>query len=83
MKLAAILRLADALDRSHERRIWPIEMKLTEDSLVIACPGAGDLSLERLSLENKGDMFEDVYGLKVRLISPVASRAHTRENPDD
>jgi hypothetical protein len=31
---------------------------------VIKAPDVADLSLERLSLAEKGDMFEDVFGLE-------------------
>ncbi|HUI92765.1 MAG TPA: Ppx/GppA phosphatase family protein [Chitinivibrionales bacterium] len=64
-KLAAILRVADALDRSHSQRIAGIECRREKDRFVIAVPNADDLTLEQLALQNKGDMFEDVYGMSV------------------
>ena len=64
-KLAAILRVADALDRSHGHRISSVECRLEKDRLVIAVPGADDLILEQAALQSKGDMFEEVYGKTV------------------
>ena len=65
LKLSAILRVADALDRGHTQRLKLVDLELKEDHLVLHTDCQGDLSLERLSLAEKGDMFEDVFGLKV------------------
>lgn len=67
LKLAAILRVADALDRGHRRRIRQVAMARVEDSVVLRCSDAGDLALEQYSLEDKGNLFEEVYGLKIEL----------------
>jgi exopolyphosphatase/guanosine-5'-triphosphate,3'-diphosphate pyrophosphatase len=64
-KLAAILRVADALDRSHSQRISAIECRKEKDRFVISVPNVDDLTLEQLALQNKSDMFEDVYGMSV------------------
>jgi exopolyphosphatase / guanosine-5'-triphosphate,3'-diphosphate pyrophosphatase len=64
MKLAAILRVADALDRGHDQRVRDAVFERREERFVIKAPDAADLSLERLSLAEKGDMFEDVFGLE-------------------
>jgi exopolyphosphatase/guanosine-5'-triphosphate,3'-diphosphate pyrophosphatase len=69
LKLAAMLRVADALDRGHDQRLGEASFERREDRLVIKADTAGrtgpvDLSLERLSLAEKGDMFEDVFGLE-------------------
>jgi exopolyphosphatase/guanosine-5'-triphosphate,3'-diphosphate pyrophosphatase len=64
MKLAAILRVADALDRGHDQRVHDAAFERREERFVIKATGVADLSLERLSLAEKGDMFEDVFGLE-------------------
>lgn len=64
MKLAAILRVADALDRGHDRRVRGVSFERREERFVIRPAGDVDLSLERLSLAEKGDMFEDVFGIE-------------------
>lgn len=65
LKLSAMLRVADALDRGHTQRLKLVDLELKEDHLVLQTDCQGDLSLERLSLAEKADMFEDVFGLKV------------------
>ena len=67
LKLTAILRVADALDRGHNRRITDFSVEQTEDEFIIRTSRQDDLALERYSLANKGDLFEEVYGLKVTL----------------
>ena len=64
---SAILRVADALERSHSQRIKRIRCSREDDRLVISVPGVADLSLEQLALKQKGRMFEDVYGMPVHL----------------
>jgi exopolyphosphatase/guanosine-5'-triphosphate,3'-diphosphate pyrophosphatase len=64
MKLAAILRVADSLDRGHDRRVRGVSFERREERFVIKPSGDVDLSLERLSLAEKGDMFEDVFGIE-------------------
>jgi exopolyphosphatase / guanosine-5'-triphosphate,3'-diphosphate pyrophosphatase len=66
-KLAAILRVADSLDRSHSQRISSIECRREKENLVISVPNVEDLTLEQLAIQNKCDMFEEVYGMSVVL----------------
>jgi len=63
-KLSALLRVADALDRAHTRQIRISKLVVDDDRLVIHTSYPGDLSLEELSLAEKGDLFEDVFGLR-------------------
>jgi exopolyphosphatase/guanosine-5'-triphosphate,3'-diphosphate pyrophosphatase len=67
LKMASILRVADALDRSHAQQIRQITVERKNESIVLHTPGRRDLSLERIGLEEKADMFQDVYGYKVIL----------------
>lgn len=66
-KLAAILRVADALDRNHLQDIRDLTFSHEDGQFVITVPDADDLTLERLALKEKGGMFEEVYGMKVVL----------------
>ena len=68
LKLTAILRLADALDRSHGYSLVDFSCQLKNDSLLIKAKGSQNLSLERIALEEKGDLFESVFGYKVVLL---------------
>lgn len=71
-KMAALLRVADALDRSHSQRIDQVQCVREEGRLVLAVPGVEDLSLEQLALKQKGTLFEEVFGMPV-LLRPVGS----------
>ncbi len=66
-KLAAILRVADALERSHSQRISSLRCRIERGVLLVEVPGVDDLSLEQMALQQKGGMFESVYGMPVRL----------------
>ncbi len=63
MKLSAILRVADAMDRNHTGRMSDARFEKNGERFVIRSARNLDFSLERLSLADKGDLFEDVFGL--------------------
>lgn len=63
-KLAAILRLADALERAHSKRLQNLELRIVKDQLRIGTLDVTDLSIEHQALEEKGDFFREVYGLR-------------------
>lgn len=63
-KLSAILRIADALDDSRQHKIKKITVSLRHDQVVITAKADDDLSLERLTFEEKAAYFEEVFGLK-------------------
>jgi len=66
-KLAALLRVADALVRGHTRKTPELRLERQGDELVVLFPGTSDLLLEERVIETKGDLFEDIYGMKIRL----------------
>ena len=66
-RMAAILRVADALDHSRSQRITRFNCERDEGRLVITVSGVDDLSLEQLELRQKGSLFEDSYGIDVLL----------------
>ena len=66
-KLAAILRVADSLERSHTQRIRDIRARVEGDRLVVEVPQVRDFTLEQLALKQKGDLLEDIFGLTVAL----------------
>jgi exopolyphosphatase/guanosine-5'-triphosphate,3'-diphosphate pyrophosphatase len=66
-QMAAILRVADALDLSHSQRIHDLSGHREEDRFVIGIPDVEDFSLEQMALKQKGPLFEDVYGMSVLL----------------
>jgi exopolyphosphatase/guanosine-5'-triphosphate,3'-diphosphate pyrophosphatase len=66
-KMAAILRVADALDRGHSQQVGRITVERKGDILILHPERNHDLSLEHIGLDEKADMFQDVYGYKVVL----------------
>ena len=67
MKLSAMLRVADALDRSHVQRITSLTAERAGDTLHLHAEYTGDLSVERYGLQTKGAMFEEVFGVTALL----------------
>lgn len=61
-KLSAILRAADAFDRSHNQAIRDVKVLVKEDEVVVEVPKVGDFSTEKRALVSKGKLFEQVYG---------------------
>ncbi len=67
-KLSAILRVADALDHAHQQKIKTFTFERTDEAYVLWVPEeTGDISLERDSLQEKGNMFADVFGAPIQL----------------
>jgi exopolyphosphatase/guanosine-5'-triphosphate,3'-diphosphate pyrophosphatase len=64
-KLAAILRVADALERTHAQRVSQIEIRRDSGKLRLRLPGLADAAVERLAMTSKADLFEQVFGLAV------------------
>ena len=64
-KLAALLRVADALERTHAQRVSQIEFRRDGGKLHLHLPGLADAAVERLAMAGKADLFEQVFGLAV------------------
>jgi exopolyphosphatase / guanosine-5'-triphosphate,3'-diphosphate pyrophosphatase len=73
-KLAAILRIAIALDDSRSQRITDIQCRVDKRRLVITAQGIEDVSLEQLALRQSGNLFEETYGLPAQ-IRPMRKRS--------
>jgi exopolyphosphatase/guanosine-5'-triphosphate,3'-diphosphate pyrophosphatase len=71
LALAAILRLADALDREHLDRVRAVSVEVKGGDVVLGLDGKGDLLLEKWALRRKAPMFERVYECKVRVRNGV------------
>lgn len=66
-KLAAILRVAVALDESRSQRINEVHCRRDRNRLIIEVPEVDDLSIEQLALRQSGSLFEEIFGLQVLL----------------
>jgi exopolyphosphatase/guanosine-5'-triphosphate,3'-diphosphate pyrophosphatase len=67
LKMASILRVADALDRGHSQHIRSITVEKKSEAILIYAQGNYDHSLEQIGLEEKAGLFQDVFGYKVIL----------------
>jgi exopolyphosphatase/guanosine-5'-triphosphate,3'-diphosphate pyrophosphatase len=67
LKMASILRVADALDRGHSQRIRDIIIERRPETLLLNTNKIHDLSVELMGIEEKSGLFEDVFGFKVIL----------------
>ncbi len=66
-KLAAILRLAIAMDDTRSGRLRDIVCAREEKQLVINVPGVDDVSLEQIAMRENSLLFRDVFGMSVLL----------------
>jgi exopolyphosphatase/guanosine-5'-triphosphate,3'-diphosphate pyrophosphatase len=66
-KLAAFLRLANALDADHMQKVVDLRLRAEEDAWVVEIEGSADLTIERLVALARADLFSDVFGRRVLL----------------
>jgi exopolyphosphatase/guanosine-5'-triphosphate,3'-diphosphate pyrophosphatase len=67
VRLAALLRLADALDREHRQRVRHVRTRRTDGNVRVSLEGAGDLLLERWALRRKSELFTRAFGVRLRM----------------
>lgn len=66
-KLAAILRLANAMDRSHYQKVSGLKAVLKDRELQMVIDYNKDISLELGLLKDKVEFFEEVFGVRLIL----------------
>ena len=71
-KLAAILRISNAMDRSHKQKIQDIRVNLKDTQMILTVDTLEDITLEQGLLREKAEFFEDVFG-----VTPVLRRKKT------
>jgi exopolyphosphatase/guanosine-5'-triphosphate,3'-diphosphate pyrophosphatase len=64
-KLAAILRVANALDADHLQKVKDVRVAAEEGTMVLDVEGAGDLTMERLAAQSRTDFLIEVFGRRV------------------
>jgi len=65
-RLAAILRVADGLDRAHENAVAALEAAAVAPARwIIRLYGTGDLAYAAWGAERKATLFEEVYGVEL------------------
>ena len=71
-KLAAILRISNAMDRSHKQKIRELRVTLKDTQMILTVDTLEDITLEQGLLREKAEFFEDVFG-----VTPVLRRKKT------
>jgi exopolyphosphatase/guanosine-5'-triphosphate,3'-diphosphate pyrophosphatase len=65
--LAALLRIADALDRQHRQHVIRVDATVDDDDLRIEVHVRGDVLLEEWAIEKKARLFTRTLGLDLTL----------------
>jgi len=63
-KLAALLRLADALDNEHASKVTDFSVEYKKPKFIMKLKGEGDMLLEKWALVKKSSLFEEVFSVK-------------------
>ncbi len=69
-KLSAILRVADSLDRTHKKIVQSVECKVKRNifEIILGIKKNGNPEIELWSLDRRKALFEEVYGVKLKII---------------
>jgi exopolyphosphatase/guanosine-5'-triphosphate,3'-diphosphate pyrophosphatase len=62
-KLSAIIRIADALDRSHKQKVREMKVEWENSRLIIRVEAAQDALLEEWTFDAKAEFFKVVFGV--------------------
>jgi exopolyphosphatase/guanosine-5'-triphosphate,3'-diphosphate pyrophosphatase len=65
MMLAAILRLAEALDREHDNKVKGLKLTVRKKKVYLRLRGEGDLLLEKWALNHGAQLFEKIFKKKI------------------
>ncbi len=70
-KMAALLRIALALDASRTQRIKEIECQRIRKRVIISVPNVDDLSVEKIALRTGRTFFQSIFGKDVLLRTQI------------
>jgi exopolyphosphatase/guanosine-5'-triphosphate,3'-diphosphate pyrophosphatase len=70
-RLAAILRIADALDRSHRCVVMDVRCRQTKNRIVFDVLANAECDLEIWSAERKAGLFSDLFQVSVRFETAI------------
>lgn len=79
--MAAILRVADALDREHRGKVADVSARVEGGTLVLEVRGTGDRALEEWTVRAKSGMLREAFGLDVRLVDADGAARSVRTHP--
>ena len=66
-KIAALVRLADAMDRSYKQKIKSCRVNVKNGVMKVEAVTLDDLTIEEWTFASKASFFEEVYGLQAVL----------------
>ena len=66
-KIAALVRLADAMDRSYKQKIKSCRVNVKNGVMKVEAVTLEDLTIEEWTFASKASFFEEVYGLQAVL----------------
>jgi len=66
-KLAAMLRLADAMDNEHASKVKKVDVEWNKPDFIVRLQGEGDLLLEKWALLKRSTMFEEVFSVRLSI----------------
>lgn len=67
-KLSALLRIANALDRSHKQKIKKVEVKFNDrQDVTLIAHSSDSLLLEKAFFQEKKELFEEITGNRITL----------------
>jgi exopolyphosphatase / guanosine-5'-triphosphate,3'-diphosphate pyrophosphatase len=72
--LAALLRVADGLDRGFVQRVRSVRCRLSDKSVELALSVTGDSELEVWGARRKRDLFEEVFNKKLKFVVEEAGK---------
>ena len=64
-KMAAVLRVALALDRTHQQQVSDVRVNVNERSVEVTVQTTGDAEVDLWAARRKVDLFERVFGRRV------------------
>lgn len=66
-KLAAIFRMANALDKSHREKLRELKVSVEDDRVLFRAAASGDTLLEQWAFAESAQNFKNVFGLSPEL----------------
>ena len=74
VKLNAILKTANVLDKSNRHKIKTVGISLDGDVLTITADTMADITLEKGLFHDKANAFEEVFGIRPKLVQKKSGR---------
>jgi exopolyphosphatase/guanosine-5'-triphosphate,3'-diphosphate pyrophosphatase len=74
VKLNAILKTANVLDKSNRHKIKKVDVTLSNDVLTVTAETMADITLEKGLFHDKANAFEEIFGIRPKLVQKKTGR---------